>query len=35
MVNEYMQQINKKTTGKTGATTPKKKKTKRISTSLL
>ena len=35
MVKEYMQQINKKTAGKTGATTPKKKKGKRMATSLI
>ena len=34
MVKEYMQQINKKTAGKTGSTTPKKRKNKRMSTSL-
>ena len=34
MVKEYMQQINKKTAGKTGATTPKLKKSKRMSSSL-
>ena len=34
MVKEYMQQTNKKTAGKTGATTPKNKKPKRMSTSL-
>ena len=35
MVKEYMQQINKKIAGKTGATTPKKKKSNRMLTSLL
>ena len=34
MVKEYIQQINKKTAGKTGATTSKKRKNKRMSTSL-
>ena len=34
MVKEYMQQMNKKTAGKKGATTPKNRKNKRMSMSL-
>ena len=34
IVKEYMRKINKKTVEKTGATTPKKRKNKRMSTSL-